>query len=215
MRVRFAEFTFDRRTRELLRGAEALHLEPKAFDLLDLLLARRPEAVSRRDLQERLWPGTFVSDGSLTGLMTQIRQALQDPPRQSRFIRTVHGFGYAFSGTAMEQAVPALRGHRGPCVVWDRRVLPLEKGENVLGRAEDAAVRIDAPGVSRFHARIVVTEAGALLEDLGSKNGTYLGDRRLEGPAPLAEGDVFSLGRQALLFHRAVADDSTATEPDR
>jgi DNA-binding winged helix-turn-helix (wHTH) protein len=216
MRISFAEFVFDRKARLLLRGAEELHLEPKAFELLGLLLARRPEAVSKSEIQTQLWPDTFVSEGSVTGLVTQIRQALQDDRTRSRFIRTVHGFGYAFAGETNPQEPSAGRGRRsGHSVVWDQKVVPLDTGENILGRAEGVAVQIDAPGVSRHHARIVIRADETLLEDMGSKNGTHFQERRIEGPVTLRDGDVFRLGSQTLTFRRTPVAGSTATEPGR
>ena len=212
MRFRFADFTLDQESRQLLRGSEVLHLEPKAFGLLALLVERRPAVVSKGEIQEQLWPDTFVSEGNVTSLVTQVRQALQDDRAQSRFIRTVHGTGYAFCA----DAVPDRSARRRPVasVVWQHQVLALQIGENVLGRAQDAAVRIDAPGVSRHHARITVNEEGALLEDLESKNGTHLRDLRLDAPTALRDGDAFRLGSQALVFRRSLGDGTTATEPE-
>lgn len=213
MRVSFGQFVLDRATRQLLCQGEERHLEPKAFELLDLLLARRPEAVSKAEIQQRLWPDAFVSESSLTGLVAQIRQVLADDRKQSRFIRTVHGYGYAFSGEATHK-LPEETGKGGPApwVVWEEQILPLSPGENLLGRDEDVAVRIDAPGVSRRHARIVVNEAEATLEDLGSKNGTFLGERRLDALAVLSDGDTFHLGRQVLVFRTSRQTSSTLTE---
>jgi DNA-binding winged helix-turn-helix (wHTH) protein len=213
MRFRFADFTLDQETRQLARGSEGLHLEPKAYELLALLLERRPAVVSKSEIQAQLWPDTFVSEGNVTGLVTQIRQALQDARAQSRFIRTVHGFGYAFCGDAVPDR--AERPRPAACVVWGHQVLPLQIGENVLGRAEDSLVRIDAPGVSRQHARITLSHESALLEDLDSKNGTHLRDRRLDAPAALQDGDAIRLGSQALVFRRSPGDGTTATEPER
>jgi DNA-binding winged helix-turn-helix (wHTH) protein len=216
MRISFGEFTLDRETRELRRGATALHLEPKAYELLDLLLARRPAAVSKSDIQAELWPDTFVTEGSVTGLVTQIRQALGDDRARSRFVRTVHGFGYAFCGET-RPASPAGRRTRGPRhhVVWQQQVIRLEPGENVLGRGDDVSVPVTAPGVSRHHARILLEGDEATLEDLGSKNGTWLDEERLSAPARLRDGDVFRLGRERLVFRRAPSDGSTATERSR
>jgi len=213
MRISFADVTLDGKTRQLWRGHEELHLEPKAFELLEFLLERRPEAVSKRDIQERLWPDTFVSDASLTGLVAQIRQALADDPKRPRFVRTVYGFGYAFSGEAAADA-SAGAGRQGPeqWVVWEGRSMPLLPGENVVGRAAGSAVHIDAPGISRRHARILLADGAATLEDLGSKNGTYLNGRHLNGPAPLRDGDVFRLGRHTLVYRAARPDGSTVTE---
>jgi DNA-binding winged helix-turn-helix (wHTH) protein len=174
MRLAFNDFCLDLKTRQLLRGGKERHLEPKAFDLLALLLRRRPEALSKGEIQEQLWPGTFVSESSLTGLVTQIRQALDDDPRQARFLRTVHGFGYAFCGTVEEEreaeGTPVVRPTKGARarrpsaqVVWDDRAFVLTEGDNILGRDEAAGVSIDWPGVSRQHARIVVVSDKATL----------------------------------------------------
>ena len=211
MQVRFGEFTLDRSTRQLRRGEAEVHLEPKAFELLSLLVQRRPSAVSKPEIRDILWPGTFVSDSSLTGLIAQIRAALGDDRRRSRYLRTVHGFGYAFVA-ASEPAPPETTPPTEPRVIWDRRVTPLAPGENVIGRHEEASVFIDAPSVSRRHARIVVDGERAVLEDLGSKNGTFLGNERLEGPRVLEDGDAFRLGRMVLVYRSAARSERTKTE---
>ncbi len=212
MRVQFGEFTLDRGARQLLRGGKALHLEPKAFELLDLLLQKRPQAVGKPEIRDRLWPETFVSESNLTGLVAQVRDALVDDPRQPRYIRTVHGFGYAFSGIGEEPSGEGGPARTAPRVIWERKIIPLAPGENVLGRDEEAAVRIDSPGVSRRHARIVVEKSRAVLEDLESKNGTYLKEERLVGPGLLQDGDTFRLGRLLLVYRSAALRASTKTE---
>jgi DNA-binding winged helix-turn-helix (wHTH) protein len=212
MRVPFGEFTLDRGARQLLRGGEELHLEPKAFELLDLLLQKRPEAVSKPEIRDRLWPETFVSESNLSGLVAQVREALGDDPRQPRYIRTVYGFGYAFAGTKEEPSGAGAPARVAPRVIWGKQIIPLAPGENVLGRDEEAAVRIDSPGVSRRHARILVEKGRAVLEDLDSKNGTFLKEERLEGPGVLQEGDTFRLGRLLLVYRSSALRGSTKTE---
>jgi len=216
MRLCFGEFTLDRATRQLLQAGAERHLEPKAFELLDLLVGRRPDPVAKSEIRDRLWPDTFVSESNLTDLVAQVRHALGDSPRRPRFIRTVHGFGYAFSAEAWEERATAHgRRHLSARVIWDQRTIALAAGENVIGRDEEVAVRIDAPGVSRRHARIVVTGAEVMLEDLGSKNGTYLREQRLEAPAALRDGDTFRLGRLLLVFRNTAQGGSTRTEVGR
>jgi DNA-binding winged helix-turn-helix (wHTH) protein len=95
-RVTFGEFVLDPDTRELLRGNTPVPLSPKAFQLLAVLVENRPKALSKSDLQERLWPGTFVVEKNLTNLVTEIRAALGDDASDPVFVRTVHRFGYAF-----------------------------------------------------------------------------------------------------------------------
>jgi len=213
MRVQFGEFTLDRGARQLLRGGKELHLEPKAFELLDLLLQKRPEAVAKPVIRDRLWPDTFVSESNLTGLVAQVREVLGDDPRQPKYIRTVHGFGYAFAD-AGEKVAGEGPIRVAPRVIWERRIIPLGPGQNVLGRDEEAAVRIDSPGVSRRHARIVVEKGRAVLEDLGSKNGTFLKEERLEKPGVLEDGDTFRLGRLLLVYRSSALRGSTKTEID-
>jgi DNA-binding winged helix-turn-helix (wHTH) protein len=207
MRVSFEGFVLDTSMRQLSRSGARVHLEPKALELLELLVARRPAAVSKTEIQERLWPDTFVSESSLTGLVAQVRKALDDDRRQERFLRTVHGFGYAFIGEVTLGGAAATAR-----LVWEDAVFELRPGEHVLGRSEEAQVRLDAPGVSRRHARIVVTSEEATIEDLASKNGTFVGERRLEGPSALQDGDRVRLGSQLLVFRRAGAAAPTWTE---
>ena len=89
MRVVFGECEFDSGQRALRRHGSAVPLSPKAFQLLELLLDRRPEAVAKTELLERLWPETFVSDAGLHNLVAEIRAAIGDAPRAARYIRTV------------------------------------------------------------------------------------------------------------------------------
>ena len=88
--------TLDEARRELLLRGAAVHLTPKAYELLRLLLERRPAAVSKAEIHDRIWPGTFVSDVNLATLAFEIRTAIGDDPQAPRYIRTVRGFGYAF-----------------------------------------------------------------------------------------------------------------------
>ena len=96
MAIHFGDFTLDESQRQLFRGAEPVHLSPKAFQLLSILIHHHPRAVSKQELQELLWPGTFVNEGNLTSAVAEVRTALGDDRREARFIRTLYGFGYAF-----------------------------------------------------------------------------------------------------------------------
>jgi DNA-binding winged helix-turn-helix (wHTH) protein len=212
MRVRFGDFVLDRATRQLLKNGEVRPLQPKAYALLDLLIRRRPAAVSKQEIRDGLWPDTFVAESHLSSLAARVRRALETGPGQRRVLRTVHGFGYAFEAEAVEEE-PERRAQRaGAQLEWERGVLPLMEGENLIGRGEEVAVRIDVDGVSRRHARIVADGGRFTLEDLGSKNGTFLRERRLEGPAALEDGDAFRLGRTRLVFTVRRGRGTTYTE---
>jgi predicted ATPase/DNA-binding winged helix-turn-helix (wHTH) protein len=92
----FGDFLLDLDTHELMRAGTPVSLSPKAFQLLGILVENRPKALSKTELQDRLWPTTFVVEKNLTNLVSEIREALGDDPFHPRFIRTVHRFGYSF-----------------------------------------------------------------------------------------------------------------------
>jgi DNA-binding winged helix-turn-helix (wHTH) protein len=211
MNLRFGEFQFDSGTRLLSRGTEPVHLTPKALELLNLLLEQRPNAVSKDDIQARLWPETFVSEASLQGLISEVRNALDDDARHARFVRTVHGFGYAFSGVT-EDAPSATPG-RTPARAWltgDAGRLQLVEGENILGRAGDGVILLESPTVSRRHARLVIGE-DARIEDLGSKNGTFVNDNPVDKSTQLSDGDRIRIGVFLLIFRLESDAESTQT----
>ena len=212
MNIRFGPFRLDDRARQLLRDEDPLHLSPKAFDLLTLLVQRRPEAIAKAGIHEHLWPATFVSDVNLAVLITEIRTALGEDARHPTFVRTVHRFGYAFSGPAVNVEQPPVPRSAVACwLVWGKQRAPLSLGENMLGRDPSAHIRIDAVGVSRRHAMIVVGDAGATLHDLASKNGTYVDGTRLTSSLTLTDGSEFRVGPALVCFHRLAAVDSTDT----
>jgi DNA-binding winged helix-turn-helix (wHTH) protein len=103
MSIRFGELELDQERRQLLRSGKAVPLEPKAYELLSLLVERRPKALSRAQIRDVVWPQTFISESTLAVTVNAIRQALGDNARRPRFIRTVHAFGYAFCGETGER----------------------------------------------------------------------------------------------------------------
>jgi DNA-binding winged helix-turn-helix (wHTH) protein len=218
MRLRFDEFVFDTGTRELRRADEPVPLPPKTFRFLEVLLERRPEAVSKTTLMDLVWPDTYVTESSLARLATELRTALGDNPGQPRFLRTVYGFGYAFCGEALDEhpaeaaraAVPA-RGGRGLRLVIAQREIALLQGENILGRDDDARVHVDSARASRRHASITVAGGRATIEDLASKNGTFLRGRRITEPETLRDGDEIVVGPVLMTFRTGPA---RATETD-
>ena len=207
MRLRFGPCLFDSAAREVRREGKALPLPHKAFQFLELLLQERPRALSKQEIHERLWPDSFVSDSSLARLANEVRSAIGDDARTPRVLRTVHRFGYAFSGevTSLTAAPAPFR------LVWADRQLPLLEGDNLLGRASDARVCIDLARVSRHPARIVVTAGRAELEDLGSTHGTFLRGRLLTDRTELADGDEICIGPAVLVFRTSSGNSTTET----
>jgi DNA-binding winged helix-turn-helix (wHTH) protein len=213
VRVRFGDCVLDSDTRQLFVGSAEVHLQPKAFQFLELLIQNRPKALAKNEIHEKLWPGTFVSDGTLTSLLAEVREAVGDQARESRFVRTVHRFGYAFCGEAQEERERPVSGalHKSAWLVRGRRRYALPVGESIIGRDPGAAVFVDDPSVSRRHARVVVFDDGATVEDLGSKNGTFVTDRRVTTPIPLADEAAIRVGSVALTFRMFPMLESTQT----
>jgi DNA-binding winged helix-turn-helix (wHTH) protein len=207
---RIGEFTLNEDTRQLLANADEVHLSPKAFDLLALLVANRDRAVSKRELQQRLWPSTYVQETNLASLVAEIRRALSDSADTPRFVRTVYGFGYRFIGEPQVMTA-ADRARATLWLIVEGRQIPLSNGVSIIGRAADAAIRVEAPGMSRHHARIRVEHGQATLEDLASKNGTHLDGRRLSTPEPLEDGQQIRVGGITLTFRIVSPGSPTET----
>ena len=211
--VRFGDCSLDLDARQLFRGGQPVHLSPKAFELLKILVTTRPKAISKAELHERIWPGTFVTDDSLARLVTETRAAIGDHARTPTFLRTVHAFGYAFADAAQEVARLDRPVSTVNCwVVCDGRAHLLSEGENIIGRDPGARLLLDSVRVSRRHAKIAVDGASAVLEDLGSRNGTWVKGARIDGPVSLTDGDAISIGGFEIKFRSATED--APTEPD-
>jgi DNA-binding winged helix-turn-helix (wHTH) protein len=206
MRVVFDRFALDSERRELLDGTQPVHLGPQAFRLLEILIANHPRAIPKQELYEAIWQGTFVDESNLAGLINELRTALGDRARKARFIRTVHGFGYAFCCELKSESSPQPAGS----VVFRGREFPLRAGANILGRDATADVQIEDHTVSRKHAAITIREDAVTVEDLDSKNGTYLDSVKLTGSAPIQDGETIVLGDASIVFRRS-GGGSTAT----
>ncbi len=201
---------------EELSGFRVEHAIPEAHPHGHL--QKETQALSKNAIHEKLWPGTFVSDGTLTSLLAEVRDAVGDRARDPRFVRTVHRFGYAFIGQAQEVREPAsaVAGQKLACwLMRGRRRYALAPGESILGRDPGAAVFLDDPSVSRRHARIVVSDEGAILEDLGSKNGTHVGEKRVQSAEPLSDGNRIRVGSLSVTLRIFPMPDSTLTTANR
>lgn len=214
MRVSFGEFSFDSELRELTSGGLPVHLSPKAFQLLAFLIERRPRAVSKEDLYAHLWPATFVEEANLKNLVAEIRAALHDQPRAPRFVKTLYGHGYAFIAGAVELDRADPLPESATCFLQHySRTFLLSRGENVVGRDPTCAAVIDEPDVSRYHARIVTDGETATIEDLGSKNGTFVDGVKIREKTALAPGSEIRLGETVLSFFRRDTLQSTKSAP--
>jgi len=197
----------------LTQGETSVRIRPKVMDLL-LALAENPCALSAREsLMTHVWPNVVVGDASLTVALAELRLALGDDPKSPRFIETIPRRGYRLIAPISE--VKAVKTTHFALASAETRVL-LHEGENLLGRDPEAGVRINSNLVSRHHSLIVVTGERATIEDLDSKNGTYLNGKRLEDAELLSNGDRITLGRLAMRYRFVVIDDeATLTEASK
>jgi DNA-binding winged helix-turn-helix (wHTH) protein len=192
----------DTAARQLRRGRDEVRLSPKAFDLLDILIAERPRAVRKQELYDRLWPETFVVEANLPILVAEVRAALGDTSHT--IIRTVQRYGYAFAADLPAEGALHI-------LIHGEERFRLGSGENVAGREPGAAVLIASASVSRRHAIITISGDEATLTDLGSKNGTWIDGRRVAGPVQLADGSVIRFGGVEMTYRRSDAVMETAT----
>ena len=210
VKLSFAGCTLDQSTRELHRDGKIVPLEPKVYDLLDILVQRRPAVVTNEELDELLWPKVYVARGSLARLVSELRAALGDDRNGVQIIRTVYKTGYAFSAEATSISIPAVGASRATTeLIWNGKVLLLTEGEHTAGRDPSCSLVVEAGSVSRLHARVRVAAGVATVEDLGSTNGTYVNALRIAAPTKVSPGDVVSLGGEVLQLRRRMIAATT------
>jgi len=218
MRIRFGPFEFDSATRELLHEQRRVHLSPKSFDLLQILIEERPALVTKTELQDRLWPDASVLEANLGNAVVEIRKALGDDPKSPKFVATVSRRGYRFSADAEAIGPPdAARPHAKArwWLVWKDSIMPLSEGRNVVGRHPESDIWINASSVSRAHADIVIAGGRAIVEDRRSTNGTYVEGARVTTRHPLVDGATVTFGSERAVFREWSDETAPATEPVR
>jgi DNA-binding winged helix-turn-helix (wHTH) protein len=192
----------------------SVQLELKVMDVLVCLVERAGEMVTRQEIIDRVWATGFIADNTLSHAIAEMRTALGDDAREPHYIETIPRRGYRM--IAPVAPIDADRVQPSGSVFWLTGAgveLVLRQGENLIGRAPDAYVRIKSPKISRRHARITVDGESAVVEDLGSKNGTFVGDVRVDRPTPLGHADQIRLGQLAALLRIVIVDhEGTITE---
>lgn len=198
MRVTFRDFVLDSAEHKLLRGGSPVHLTGKAFQLLALLIAERPRVVSKKEIYDALWPDVYVQEANIKNLVAEIRAALTGDGDER--IRSRRGVGYSFAAEARDS--DDFMAPRFVLIV-NGVAFPLRYGRNVIGRAAAAEIRLDSSAVSRSHAAITLTDEDAVLQDLGSRNGTHLNGDKLEAARSLQVGDEIRIAQFAIRFQTA------------
>ena len=209
---RFGGFELDVAAYALRRGGERLKLEKIPMEVLILLVRSAGVLVDRTEIQAALWrPDVFVEhDSAINTAVRKIRQVLDDDAQTPRFVETVVGrklfvaqvecstpesmAGNHVEAEAPERSAAQHRAFPSYRVTRGQHEFVLSSGDNLLGRDPDANVYIDHPSVSRRHARISIAAGGATLEDLRSRNGTFLDGRKIDRRRELRHGAIIGLG---------------------
>jgi len=210
--VRFGPFEVNFATGELRKKGMRMALQPQPFEVLSMLLEQPGTLVTRDQLGGRLWPGDlFVDvDHGLNKAINKLRAVLDDAGASPRFVETLPRRGYRFIAPVTSVRASSDDGRSASRFICDGRTIPLAFGTHIIGRDEAAEISSDSKTLSRRHARLVLTAEAAVLEDLGSKNGTRVNGATLRGSVMLADGDEVEAGVLRLIF-RTRRDSSTET----
>lgn len=195
----FNQFELDCASGEVRREGRLLAIRPKVYALLVYLVSRQGRLIPKDELIRAIWGDVSVSDGSLNRAIAELRSALGDESEAPRLIETVPRRGYKFIGNVIARQRGAERTS-GFILITGERTIPLPVGETIIGRTPECSVQIIGPSVSRRHARIVISDDGAAIEDLQSLNGTYVGDEKIKAPTPLKHGDQLRIGKERVRF---------------
>ncbi len=201
------------------RGREVVRVPPRVMQVLLCLADGGGQVVTKRQLIDTVWDEVCVTEGALTRCVAILRRILADDAGHPRYVENVPRRGYRLvMPTRPSSDVRGAASRQPPSPCWLRlgqRRFDLCDGENVIGRATDAAVHIDHKNVSRHHARIRVAGARATVEDLRSRNGTFLGGRRLDTAGDLHDGDQVTVGSVTLVFRVLNPQGSTEAAHER
>ncbi len=122
--IEFDGFRADLGNRLLYRGGRPVSLTPKAFETLAVLLERAGEVLGKDELLDRVWPGAFVEEATLTQNIYTLRKALAEAGGEPGYIETVPRRGYRFTVPVREEAAP--QAPAGVPAVASLAVLPFE-----------------------------------------------------------------------------------------
>jgi DNA-binding winged helix-turn-helix (wHTH) protein len=211
MAYRFGPFLYDSVSHGLLKDGAEISLTHKSRELLLLFLHNPGRLLTREEIVEKVWPDVAVTDDALRFQVGELRKAFG--AKGEIFIRTIRGEGYRWEApvkAAADRPVTSAESHASPRpvprfrLVLDSREVQLLEGENVIGRDPDGALWIDHSSVSRRHARIVIAQEKATLEDLDSKNGTHWNGKKIERRTPLSDGDEIRVGPETMVFRTSI-----------
>src|SRR6516165_7805844 len=145
--LRFGPFRLDP-LQGLRQGDREIRITPKSLSLLCLLVEKAGQTISKEEIFRKIWPDTNVSDAALSSCIQELRVALKDDGKQSKFIETQHRRGYRLllqpPGASTPAAKPALPAH----------------GASLVGREQQLEQLHEAWRVAMHGARQVVLVSG-------------------------------------------------------
>jgi len=222
--ARFGVFDLDPRTGELRKRGIRVHLQEQPFQVLAMLVERAGDLVTRDELKQRLWSDAVFVDfeQGLNNAVAKIRMALGDSAGSPRFVETLERRGYRFIAsvewaTAGPQTVlgqPESPGRPAATLVrlvTDAKAVAFAEGTHTVGRDPGASLWIDSALISRQHALIVVRDGYVTIEDLGSRNGTFVNGEQLTAACPIKDRDEICLGSVPLSVR--ISSGTTQTAP--
>lgn len=210
MAYRFGSFHYDAVSHGLLRDGVEIPLTHKSRELLLLFLHNPGRLLTREEVTEKVWPDVAVTDDAVRFQVAELRKAFGE--KGDAFIKTIRREGYRWETPVKAAADRPVRPAPGDGsarprprhrLVLETREIQLIEGENVVGRDPDAALWIDHSSVSRKHARITIAAGKATLEDLDSKNGTFLNGKKIERRMPLTDGDELRIGPETMVLRES------------
>ena len=200
--LRFGECDLDTTARQLRRAGQVVRLHKKAYELLRLVISARPRVVAKAELMDQLWPDTFVSEANIAVQIGEVRAAIGDSAKASTLIRTHSGVGYSFIGPVTEAVRVGDLSTSGlvPVLSVGVRRIVLPEGTTTIGRDPSCDLHLVHRSVSRRHARLVIHEGSARIEDAGSKNGVTVNGRAVKAQTAVPTGASLVVGSVELSF---------------
>lgn len=208
---RFNGFELDTARFQLRRAGRPVALEPKAFELLRFLVTNRDRLVTRDEILDVLWAGTFVTPNALTRVVAQLRRALGDEAQEARYIETVPRRGYRFIAPVVVDETPHSSPERTPAAGSPASAVLPSSSPPAAASALDAGRgrrrRGPAVAAAAIGVALVALAAGWTAWRAGSGSGH-------EGETVAGVGSHWTLSEETILTSAETLDADPALSPD-
>ena len=196
MLYRFDHFELDLAAVELRAGGEPVRMEPQVFALLALLVANGERLVSKDEIVEKVWDGRIVSDATIASRVKSARQALRDDGNSQKLIKTIHGQGYRFVGTARAARSGAAVVVAEPSTESDGKSLAdLVQGIETVSRPSLAVLPFRFVGSDQRHAMLAAALPDELITELARLRWLFVTARGSSFRLRVPDVDFGDIGR--------------------